>query len=139
MDDVIDLLHELSEDVPVPLELPDDDLLVEIEEQLLLPLPDDLRVYLLEASDVVYGTLEPVTASDPRSHTFLPEVAAQAWNDGLPRHLIPICQAGDAYYCIREDGEVLYWNGQKLGKNPDGIKQWPNLWEWIRDVWLRDA
>ena len=139
MDDIIDLLHELSEDIPVPLELPDDDLLVEIEEQLLLPIPEDLRAYLLEASDTVLGTMEPVTVSDSRSHTYLPEVAAQAWNDGLPRHLLPICQLGDQYYCIREDGVVLFWNGHKLGKNADGIKQWANLWEWIRDVWIPQA
>ena len=34
MEDVIDLLHELAEDVPVPLDLPDEDDLVEIEEAL---------------------------------------------------------------------------------------------------------
>lgn len=137
MDDVIELLREKNETVPVPLELPDEDLLVEIEEQLLLPLPDDLREYLLYASDVVYGSLEPVTAADTRSHTYLPEVAAQAWNDGLPRHLIPVCQLADCYYCIDEDGEVLFWNGEKLGKDPQGTKKWANLWEWIRDVWLQ--
>lgn len=138
MDDVIELLREKNETVPVPLELPDDDLLVEIEEQLLVSLPDDLWDYLLEASDVVYGSLEPVTAADPRSHTYLPEVAAQAWNDGLPRHLIPICQTGECYYCIDEDGEILFWNGEKLGKDPQGTKKWANLWEWIRDVWLQE-
>lgn len=138
MDDVIDLLREKKEPISVPLELPDDDLLVEIEEQLLLPLPDDLWHYLLEASDVVYGALEPVTAADPRSHTYLPEVAAQAWNDGMPRHLLPVCQLGDGYYCISEEGEVRYWNGHKLGKDPQGNKQWANLWEWIRDVWLQE-
>lgn len=138
MDDVIELLREKNEPISVPLELPDDDLLVEIEEQLLLPLPDDLWHYLLEASDVVYGALEPVTAADPRSHTYLPEVAAQAWNDGMPRHLLPVCQLGDGYYCISEEGEVRYWNGHKLGKDPQGNKQWANLWEWIRDVWLQE-
>jgi hypothetical protein len=138
MDDVIDLLREKNEVIPVPLELPDDDLLVEIEEQLLISLPDDLWDYLLEASDVVYGSLEPVTAADARSHTYLPEVAAQAWNDGLPRHLIPVCQLGEGYYCIDEDGEILFWNGHKLGKDPQGNKAWANLWEWIRDVWLQE-
>lgn len=139
MEDIIDLLHELSEDVPVALELPDDDLLVEIEEELLLSLPDDLRVYLLEASDVVLGSFEPVTVTDPRSHTYLPEVAAIMWNEGMPRHLLPVCQAGSGCYCIREDGVILYWNGEKLGKDPEGNKEWENLWEWIRDTWLPQA
>lgn len=43
MEEVIEQLRELSEPVPVPLELPDDDLLVEIEEQLLINLPFGLR------------------------------------------------------------------------------------------------
>ena len=138
MDDVIELLREKNEQISLPLDLPDEDLLVEIEEQLLMALPDDLREYLLDASDVVYGTLEPVTVADPRSHTYLPEVAAQAWNDGMPRHLIPICQLGDGYYCIGEEGDVHYWNGLKLGKDPQGDKEWANMAEWIRDVWLQE-
>lgn len=138
MEDVIDLLREKNEPIPVPLDLPDEDLLVEIEEALLMPLPDDLREYLLQASDVVYGSLEPVTVTDPRSHTYLPEVAAQAWDEGLPRYLLPICQIGDCYYCISEHGEVRFWNGHKLGKDPQGDKEWTNLWEWIREVWLQE-
>src|SRR5690554_6651804 len=92
MEDVLDLLRELNEPVPVPLELPDEDTLVEIQEQILIHLPYELREFLLKASDVVYGHLEPVTASDPHSHTYLPEVAANAWDAGLPRYLVPLCQ-----------------------------------------------
>ncbi|MEX0740260.1 MAG: SMI1/KNR4 family protein [Pseudohongiella sp.] len=139
MEDVIEMLRERNETIPVPLELPDDDLLVEIEEQLLMSLPDDFRDYLLEVSDVVFGSLEPVTAADPRSHTFLPEVAAQAWNDGMPRYLLPVCQLGDGYYCTNADGEVRFWNGSKLGKDPHGNKSWPSIWHWAREVWLEDS
>lgn len=137
MDDVLELLREFNEPVSVPLDLPDEDLLVEVEELLLMALPNDLRDYLLYASDVVYGSLEPVTVADPRSHTYLPDVAAQAWNDGMPRHLLPVCQLGAGYYCISEEGEVFYWNGQRLGKDPAGTKEWPNLSHWIREVWLQ--
>ena len=38
IDEVLDLLREHNEPVPVPLELPDEDRLVEIEEELLLAL-----------------------------------------------------------------------------------------------------
>ena len=34
---------------------------------------------------VVYGSLEPVTVTDPQSHTYLPEVAANAWDAGVDR------------------------------------------------------
>src|SRR5690606_17013574 len=109
MEDVIDMLRERNEPVPVPLELPDEDLLVEIEEQLYLSLPTDYREFLLTVSDVVLGTLEPATVTDPRSHTYLPDMAAQAWDQGLPRHYIPVCAADDGYYCIAEEGQVYYW------------------------------
>ncbi|MFE1817352.1 SMI1/KNR4 family protein, partial [Metapseudomonas otitidis] len=77
-----------NEPVPVPLELPDEDLLVEIEEELLINMPFGLREFLLTVSDVVYGSLEPVTVTDPQSHTYLPDVAANAWDAGVPRDLV---------------------------------------------------
>ncbi|HLT62951.1 MAG TPA: SMI1/KNR4 family protein [Pseudohongiella sp.] len=138
MEEVIELLREKNEPVPVPLELPDEDLLVEIEEELLLPIPADLRAYLLYASDVVYGSLEPVTVTDPRSHTYLPEMAAVAWDQGMPRYLLPICQLGNGYYCIGEHGDVHYWDGEDLGEDPQGNEEWTSLWEWIREVWLQE-
>ncbi len=73
MEDVIERLREENEPVPVPLELPDEDLLVEIEEELLISLPPEFREFLLTVSDVVYGRIEPVTVTDPQSHTYLPK------------------------------------------------------------------
>jgi hypothetical protein len=131
MEEILELLREYHQPVPVPLELPDDELLVEIEEELLLPIPRDVRTYLLEASDVVYGSLEPVTVADPNSHTHLPEVASQAWSLGLPRYLLPLCETNGNYYCVDPDGEVLYWRDGDLTD-----ESWPSIWQWVRDVWL---
>lgn len=130
MEDVIELLREKAESVPVSLELPDEDLLVEIEEELFLPLPADLREYLLAASDVVYGSLEPATVTDPRSHTYLPEMAAVAWDQGLPRQHIPFCEFDGGWYYITEAGTVHYWRDGKTKPS------WNNLWHWISEVWL---
>ncbi len=132
MEDVIDILRERNEPVPVPLDLPDEDLLVEIEEELLISMPDDLRFFLLTVSDVVYGKLEPVTVTDRNSHTYLPEVAAVAWSLGLPRRYLPICETNGAYYCISQDGTVLLWD-QRIGD-----ESWENIWQWAREVWLAD-
>ncbi|WP_339899912.1 SMI1/KNR4 family protein [uncultured Gilvimarinus sp.] len=131
MEDVLDELREQNVSVPVPLELPDDDALVVVEEELLLPLPLDLRNYLLQASDVVYGSLEPVTAADPYAHTYLPEVAAVAWARGMPRHLVPLCETHGHYYCVDPDGEVQFWRDGEISD-----ETWPSVWHWIRDVWL---
>jgi len=132
MEDVIELLRERNEPVPVPLELPDEDLLVEIEEQILISLPDDLRAFLLTVSDVVCGRHEPVTAADPHSHTFLPEMAAVAWSMGLPRKYLPICEQEGAYYCISQDGTILLWDESISDET------WDSIWEWARDIWLAD-
>jgi len=131
MEEILDLLREHNVSVPVPLDLPDEDQLVVIEEELLLPIPRDVRTYLLEASDVVYGTLEPVTAADPNSHTHLPEVTAVAWSLGVPHYLLPICEDKGSYYCADPEGEIVLW---KDGELTD--ETWQSIWQWVRDVWL---
>lgn len=131
IDEILDLLRDHNEPVPVPLELPDEDSLVEIEEEILLPIPRDVRTFLLEGSDVVYGSLEPITAAEPNSHTYLPEVTATAWSVGVPRYLLPICDDNGAYYCADPDGEILLWRNGDLTDD-----SWPSIWHWIRDVWL---
>jgi len=135
VEDVIEQLRELNQPVPVPLELPDEDLLVEIEEQLLINLPFELREFLLKVSDVVYGRLEPVTVCDPQSHTYLPEVAANAWDQGVPRDLLPLCQDGDDYYLVDIEGQVLLWSGDS---GELGEESWDSVWHWAKEVWLED-
>lgn len=134
MEEVIEQLRELNEPVPVPLELPDEETLVEIQEQILIHLPFALREFLLQVSDVVYGRLEPVTAADPQSHTYLPEVASVAWSLGVPRELVPLCEDQGNYYCVEEDGTVLLWEADSGEINED--ESWESVWHWVRDVWL---
>ncbi len=131
MDELIELLREKNEPIPTPLDLPEFDDLVEVEEQLLISLPAEYREFLLTVSDVVYGSLEPATVTDPHSHTYLPELAAIAWSRGLPRDLIPICEINDNYYGISQDGAVLYWENGELTDT-----EWETIWYWVRDVWL---
>ena len=133
MEEIIEQLREANEPVPVPLELPDEDQLVEVEEELFINIPFVFKEFLLTVSDVVYGSLEPVTVTDPQSHTYLPDVAANAWDIGVPRDLIPICQDGENYYCYEEDGTVVLWSGEE-----DLITEesWESVWHWARDVWL---
>lgn len=131
MYDIIEQLHERSETVPVPLELPEFDQLVQAEEELLIPLPTALKEYLLYASDVVVGTLEPVTVADPHSHTFLPEVTSYAWSIGMPREYIAICQQSNSFYCIDQEGVVRLWSEDELES-----EMWESFWQWAEDVWL---
>lgn len=131
MEEILELLREYNEPVPVPLDLPDHDQLVQVEEELMLPIPRDMREFLLLASDVVYGSLEPVTVADPNSHTYLPEVTAVAWSLGVPRYLMPLCEVNGAYYCVEPEGEVVFWRDGELTDD-----NWLTIWYWVRDVWL---
>ncbi len=132
MDEVIDELRACNEQVPVPLELPDMDDIIDAEEQLLVSLDGAFREFLLAVSDVIYGSLEPVTVADPHSHTYLPEVAAMAWSLGVPRNLIPICEDRGSYYCADEQGQIVHWkDGSLVEEEP-----WEDIWQWTQDVWL---
>ncbi|WP_372743260.1 SMI1/KNR4 family protein, partial [Neptunomonas sp.] len=62
----------------------------------------------------------------------LPELTATAWSLGLPRELIPICEANDGYYFIEQDGSIGFWSAEEEVSE----EQWDNLWDWISDVWL---
>lgn len=131
MEDIVDQLREFNEDIPVPLELPDRDDLVLVEEQLLISLPADYKEFLLTVSDVVCGAIEPATAMDPQSHVYLPEMASLAWDIGVPRELIPVCELNGNYYCIQQDGEIVYWT-------PAGLTEevWESIWDWAQDIWI---
>ncbi|MGB0892814.1 MAG: SMI1/KNR4 family protein [Parashewanella sp.] len=131
MNDIIYQLQAVNHATSFPLDLPTFEQLVEVEEQILIPLPSSLKEYLLNASDVVYGTIEPVTASDPYSHTYLPEVTSYAWSLGLPREFIAICQQGDNFYCIDQQGQVQFWRQGRFASEP-----WENIWQWIEEIWL---
>lgn len=51
----------------------------------------------------------------------------------VPRDLIPLCQDGDNYYCVEEDGTVVLWDAEEEIVGEDS---WESVWHWARDVWL---
>lgn len=141
MEDVIDQLIEQRDVVSVALELPEEEDLVLIEEELLLPIPFELREFLLKVSDVVYGSIEPVTVADPHSHTYLPEVAATAWSLGVSRELVPLCEAHGGYYCVSQEGDVNFVrlneaDGYSSEDSVEDESEWASVWHWVKDVWL---
>lgn len=138
MQELIDKLQQLKETVPTPLSLPDEDDITDAEEALYIPLADDFKEFLLTVSDVVYGSLEPVTLADPQSHTHLPDVAAIAWDRGMPRQLVPLCEYLDGYYAVTEDGAVFLW---QQGQYEEVFDSEPigSIWDWVETVWLTGA
>jgi len=132
MQELIDEIRAADQSGNYPSELPTESQLVEVEEIILIPMPSDLRAFQLTVSNVTYGSLEPVTISDPYLHTYLPDVAATAWNMGLPREFIPICQNGGSFYFISQEGEVGYWQGQE-----ELVPEWDSIWDWAMEVWMQ--
>lgn len=132
MEEVIEALRERNVQVPVPLTLPDDDDIVFVQEELLLHLPGEYKEFLKTVSDVVCGSLEPATVTDEHAHTWLPEITARAWSQGLPRDLINICDIEDGCYCMACDGTVGLWS-EEYGLDSE---EWSSIWHWARDVWL---
>jgi len=103
--DVIVELRELNEPVPKPLRLPTPDEVNAAEQQLAVKFPADYRQYLLTASDVVHGTLEPAIVIPDGGHLSLVEMAESAWDESeLPRDLLPFCEDNGDYYCLDTQG-----------------------------------
>jgi hypothetical protein len=133
--DVIAELRELNEPVPKPLRLPTADEVRAAEDQLAVKFPDDYRRYLLEASDVVYGSREPAVVIPDAGHLSLVEMAESAWDEmDVPRELLPFCEDNGDYYCLNNKGEVEYWSH-------DGAtdEKWKDLATWIKEVWIEEG
>lgn len=132
LDQAIHELRELNERVPKPMRLPTTYEVARVEQQLGVTFHADYRKYLLEASDVVYGTKEPCTVTPDGGHTDLVNVAQTAWDQmGVPGHLLPICEDNGDYYCINEAGQILFWS-----HNGATDEKWPSLAAWIKQVWI---
>src|SRR5260370_1067943 len=111
LSEVILELRELNEPVPEPFRLPTESEVNAAEDQLGVKFPEDYRQYLLTASDIVYGSLEPAVVTPDSGYLNLVEVAESAWNEmDVPRNLLPICEDNGDYYCLNEKGEVQFWS-----------------------------
>lgn len=90
---VIQELRALNEPVPKPLRLPTPEEINAVEERVGYKFHPDFRTYLRQASDVVYGALEPVTVTPDSGHTDLRPVASSS-AQGLGHRRAPFAPAG---------------------------------------------
>jgi len=124
-------LRVLNEPVPRPARLPANEEVRHAESELGVSFHPDFRQYLLQASDVVYGNREPVTLTLPDSHTDLRAVARRAWDAGVPRDWVPICEDNGDYYCMRPDARIAFWSHQG-----SSTETWDSLADWIEQEWM---
>lgn len=131
MHEAIEQLRALNMGVPKPPRLPTIDEVDSIENKLGISFHPDLKKYLLEASDVFVGHLEPITVTEPESHTHILNVLEDARDMGVPEELFPFCEDNSDFYCLNNKGEVVFWSH-------DGTtdEKWPNLANWVEEVWI---
>ena len=133
MDKVIRKLRKLNEPVPKPLRLPTKDEIIAIENVLGVNFHSDYVRFLLEASDVVYGVLEPATVYKDSGHTYIVNIAKNAWDIGVPKSLLPIAEDNGDFYCMNQAGEISFWS-----QDGSADESWNNLEDWINDVWIEE-
>lgn len=124
-------LRSLDEPVPSPPRLPTASEVAAMEQAIGIPFHADYRRYLLEASDVTLGTLEPATICEPSSHTHLLDIVASARALGVPPELLPICEDNADFYCLDAGGAVHFWS-----HNGASEESWPDFASWLRNVWI---
>ena len=125
-------LRNGNQPVPKPMRLPTPEEVASVEETLHTRFHPDFQTYLLHASDVVFGTLEPVTITLPGGHTDLRKVARSAHDLGVPKDWLPVCEDNGDYFCLTPAGEVKFWSHD--GANDE---RWSSLSDWIDQVWLQ--
>lgn len=133
LEDVIAELRTLNEPGSKPPRLPTESEIAAAEKKLDIEFPADYHHFLLHASDVTYGTIEPARVTPGSGSLDLVKVAKEAWELGVPEDLLAFCESHGDYYCLQQDGQVVYWHH-------DGSmdESWPDLAHWISEVWLEE-
>jgi len=131
LESTITQLRSLNQPVPHPPRLPTENEVDAAEERLGVIFTPDYRYFLLHASDVVYGTIEPATVTTNAGYLDLVDLATEGWNVGVPEALLPFCEADGDYFCLDSEGRVLLWSEE--GPTDES---WSDLAEWIQAVWL---
>lgn len=108
-------LRQLDDPIPdlTPLRLPTEQEVAKAEKQLRRAFHPDYRQFLLQASDVTFGTLQPAVVTRNPDATYLVEMVRDAWaweELNLPRDWLPFCEDNGDYYCITPSGEIVFYS-----------------------------
>lgn len=113
-----------------PFRVPTDAEISEAERRLGVSFHADYRAFLRGGSDVGDSVLEPAVILPGSGYLDLFGMTDRAWRlAGVPRELFPFVEDNGNYYCLRANGEVVYWSH-------DGTTEetWVNIAEWRETV-----
>lgn len=134
LEKMIKKVKSLNEVVSIPPKLPDNSQIKLLEKESGLIFHPDFKYFLMNASNLTYGVIEPVTAYPDSGHTYFLEVLIDARANGISTNDIPICEDNGNYYCVQENGEVVFWDHNGGPKD-----SWKSIADWIEKVWLKNC
>jgi hypothetical protein len=130
--DAIAELKSVRLSLPNVQRLPDDALINDYERELGIAFSEEYKIFLKEASDSIFNGKDSLRLTEERnSPRELLSVVAEARGQGVPKSWLPICEDNGNYYCIREDGSVVYW-----AHDGNSNESWPSLASWIKQAWI---
>lgn len=131
----IERLKVLSKGKITTIPLPSDELIDQYEQELGIDFGEDYRFFAKVASNVIYGTKDPlVFSTDKTVRGEFKAALGEARSLGLPNDWIPICEDNGDYFCLLPDKSIRYFS-----QDGPSEESWPSLAAWIREVWIPDV
>ncbi|MEI4551493.1 SMI1/KNR4 family protein [Pseudoalteromonas spongiae] len=114
------------------VKIPTDIEIAEAQEKLGFTFPPEYVAFIKSGYDLGDAPLEALEIVDPPSYADIYEalVSARRFYD-LPVELMPICEDNSDYYCINNNGEVVFWS-----HNGTTNEKWANVTAWAKQMVL---
>lgn len=133
IDEVILLLKEKDEPVPIPLRVHTEEEVLAAEKDLSFKFPEQYRKFMLEASYVTYGTREPgLVLPDLQPYCCLRTMTRDGWDSGVPQDFIVFCEDNGNYFTINEKGNIGYYDHDDSTHNVCN----GDFKDWVIESWL---
>lgn len=117
------------------LPLPEEMDIQAIEKTIGFSLPNDLRRFCLEVSNLNFEVYDPATANGGVS-SYLYNVINAAWGEGESKDWIAFCEADGGYFCIHKATQAVKLFSSTPGH---GEKNYLNLADWIDKIYFESA
>jgi len=114
------------------VKIPTDIEIAEAQEKLGFIFPPEYVAFIKSGYDLGNAPLEALEIVDPPSYADIYEalVSTRKFYD-LPVELMPICEDNSDYYCINDNGEVVYWSHNGISN-----EKWINVTTWAKQMVL---
>lgn len=114
------------------IKIPSDIEIEDAQEKLGFKFPEEYVAFIKSGYDLGDAPLEALEIIDPPSYADIYEALESARKSyDLPVELLPICEDNSDYYCINQNGEVVFWS-----HNGTTDEKWANVTMWRNQMVL---